>query len=229
MVTPHPPLSGPSSASLGTMTSSYTTSAKSLSPVAWMIGRRVMPGVSSGTRSAEMPRCAGASGSVRTRTMQCVAHMPIEVQTFVPFTTKWSSSSTARQRRPARSLPASGSLKPWHQTSSALRMRCRCSFCSGVPAAAMVGPTFFVPKTAMRRGARARPNSASQAIWSSTPRARPPISTGHAGADHPRAPSSRWNSTRPSHSSESPHRSRCFGTISSRTARSSRCGCIAGA
>ena len=137
-----------------------------------MIGRRVMPGVSSGTSSAEMPRCAGASGSVRTSTMQCVAHMPIDVHTLVPLTTKWSSSSTARQRRPARSLPASGSLKPWHHTSSALRMRCRCTFCSGVPAAAMVGPTFFVPNTAMRRGALARPNSASHAIWSSTPSAR---------------------------------------------------------
>ena len=144
-----------------------------------------------------MPRCAGASGSVRTSSMQCVAHMPIDVHTLVPFTTKWSSSSTARQRRPARSLPASGSLNPWHHTSSAVRMRCRCTFCSGVPAAAMVGPTFFVPNTAMRRGALARPNSASHAIWSSTPSARPPISTGHAGADQPRAPSSRWNSSRP--------------------------------
>ena len=84
---------------MGTITSSYTTSAKSLSPVAWMIGRRVMPGVSSGTSNAEIPRCAGASGSVRTRSMQCVAHMPIDVQTLVPFTTKWSSSSTAWQRR----------------------------------------------------------------------------------------------------------------------------------
>ena len=109
-----------------------------------------------------------------------MAHMPIDVQTLVPFTTKWSSSSTARQRRLARSLPASGSLNPWHHTSSALRMRSRCTFCSGVPAAAIVGPTFFVPNTAIRRGALARPNSASHAIWSSTPSALP------ADLDRPR-------------------------------------------
>ena len=147
----------------------------------------MIPGVSSGTSSAEIPRWAGASGSVRTRSMQCVAHRPIEVQILVPLTTKWSSCSSARQRSPARSLPASGSLKPWHQISSARRMRSRCTCCSGVPAAAMVGPTFLTPNTATRRGTRVWLNSASHAIWSSTPRPRPPISTGHAGALHPRA------------------------------------------
>ena len=114
-----------------------------------------------------------------------VAHMPIDVHSSVLLTTKWSSSSTAWQRRPARSLP-SGSLNPWHDTSSAVRMRWRCTFCVGVPAALMVGLMFFVPNTAMRRGALARPNSASHAIWSSTPSASPRRSTGHAGADQPR-------------------------------------------
>ena len=69
-----------------------------------------------------MPACLGAVGSVRTSSMQWDAHMPIDVHTFWPLTTKPSSVASARARRPARSLPASGSLKPWHQNSSPSRM-----------------------------------------------------------------------------------------------------------
>ncbi len=225
-MTRQPSFIGPSNDDTGTRTSSKCISAKSASRFACTIGRRVIPGRSSGTSSAEMPRCDGASGSVRTSSMQWLAQSPIDVQTLVPLTTKSSPSSSARQRSPARSLPASGSLKPWHHTSSALRMRPRCACCSGVPAAAMVGPTLLVPNTATRRGALARRNSLSQSIWSSTLSPRPPISTGHAGALHPCAPSSRWNSTRPSHSSASPQRSRWRGTISASTARSSSFGRI---
>ena len=44
----------------------------------------------------------------------------------------------------------------------------------------------------------------------------------------PRAPNSRWNSTKPSHSSVSPQRSRWRGTISASTSRSSSFGRIGG-
>ena len=41
----------------------------------------------------------------------------------------------------ARSEPAAGSEKPWHQTSSPRRMRGMWrAFCSGVPSAMIVGP-----------------------------------------------------------------------------------------
>jgi hypothetical protein len=43
-----------------------------------------------------------------------------EVQTFWPLTTQSSPSLTARVLSAARSLPASGSEKPWHQISSAV-------------------------------------------------------------------------------------------------------------
>ena len=59
-----------------------------------------------------MPLCFGASGSVRTKVRMTSAWWAPEVHTFWPLTTKWSPSSTARVRRPARSLPAPGSLMP---------------------------------------------------------------------------------------------------------------------
>src|ERR1700751_541976 len=76
------------------------------------------------------------------------------VHTFCPVTTHSSPSRLARARPPAsldrapressgftarvltlaRSEPASGSEKPWHQISSAVRIRGRQrSFCAGVP------------------------------------------------------------------------------------------------
>jgi len=44
------------------------------------------------------------------------------VHTFCPVIRQASPSCSARVFNDARSLPASGSLKPWHQTSSAVRM-----------------------------------------------------------------------------------------------------------
>ncbi len=43
-------------------------------------------------------------------------------QTFWPLTTKWSPLSSTRVRAAARSEPAPGSEKPWHQISSADRI-----------------------------------------------------------------------------------------------------------
>ena len=66
-----------------------------------------------------MPRCLGPPSSVRASTPHQRANCPQETHVFWPLTTKWSSCSTARVRSDARSEPASGSEKPWHQISSA--------------------------------------------------------------------------------------------------------------
>ena len=65
-----------------------------------------------------MPRCLGASRSVRASRMPHSARWAAEVHTFWPVTTHSSPSSTARVVMLARSEPASGSLKSWHHTSS---------------------------------------------------------------------------------------------------------------
>ena len=54
--------------------------------------------------------------------MQKSAMCANDDQTFWPLTRKWSPWSSIRVRAAARSLPASGSEKPWHQISSALRI-----------------------------------------------------------------------------------------------------------
>ena len=54
--------------------------------------------------------------------MQWSAIWANDDHTFWPFTRKWSPRSSIRVRTAARSLPASGSEKPWHQISSALRI-----------------------------------------------------------------------------------------------------------
>ncbi len=71
------------------------------------------------------PLCLGASGSVRATSMHHLAYWAALVHTFCPVTTQWSPSLTARVLRLARSEPASGSEKPWHQISSAVRIGVR--------------------------------------------------------------------------------------------------------
>src|SRR5215207_6153700 len=75
------------------------------------------------------------------------------VQTFWPVTTQPSPSLTARVLSAARSEPASGSEKPWHQISSAERIGARKrSFCSSVPQTISVGPPSSSPRTFARSG-----------------------------------------------------------------------------
>src|SRR3970040_297875 len=80
------------------------------------------------------------------------------VQTFWPLMTYQSPSRTARVWRLAMSLPASGSEKPWHQSSSALRILPRCrALCAGVPWVMSVGPSMEMPpRVAGRRRVGAR-------------------------------------------------------------------------
>ncbi len=89
-----------------------------------------------------MPRCLGASGSVRASRIPKSAVSALDVQTFWPSTTNWSPSRRARVCSPARSLPAPGSLKSWHHVSSPRSMAGRNRWrCSSVPRSRIAGPT----------------------------------------------------------------------------------------
>ena len=63
------------------------TSLNAWAPVMSMIGRTSIPGVSMGQMKYEMPRCLGASGSVRAMRMPSLATWPKDVQIFCPLTT----------------------------------------------------------------------------------------------------------------------------------------------
>ena len=66
----------------------------------------------------------------------------MDVQTFWPLTRQPPSTFSARVRRPARSEPAPGSLKSWHQTRSPRRLGgTKRSSCSGLPCSMRVGTT----------------------------------------------------------------------------------------
>ena len=106
-----------------------------------------------------MPRWRSASGSVRNSPNRWVQNAPRVVHVFCPVTRQppASSSRTARLLMPARSLPASGSLQPWHHRSSAAAMRGRMrSCCSGVPNSKTVGASRKMPFWVTRWGAPAR-------------------------------------------------------------------------
>ena len=122
MATPQPPFSGPITLAAGTRRSSRKTSLNSAPPVACFSGRTSMPGLRMSTAKKVMPRCLGASQSVRARSMPQSATWADEVQTFWPLTTYSSPSRSALVRSPARSEPALGSLKSWHHTWSPRRI-----------------------------------------------------------------------------------------------------------
>ena len=145
---------------MGTTTLSRKSSQNSAWPVIWVIGRTSTPGERMSTSSIEMPRCLGPVSSVRASTPHQRAYCPHETHVFWPETTKWSSCSTARVRREARSEPASGSLNPWHQISSAERIdgmwRRRCS---SLPKRSSEGPSTSSPTTLTNSGAPAAASS----------------------------------------------------------------------
>ena len=87
-----------------------------------------------------------ASGSVRASRIPQSATSAPEVHTFCPVTTHSSPSRTPRVRREARSLPASGSLKSWHQSSSPFSIGARKrSRWGSVPWRRIVGPAMPMP------------------------------------------------------------------------------------
>ena len=113
--------SSPTTSVIGTRTSVRNTSLKCAAPLIWRSGRTSTPGDRMSSSRYEMPRCFGASGSVRTSRIARSACRAPDVHTFWPFTTSSSPSRSALVRSAARSEPASGSLNSWHQTSSPRR------------------------------------------------------------------------------------------------------------
>ena len=90
-----------------------------------------MPGVDMSTSTNVMPRCFGASGSVRTRRNPQSHNWAALFHTFCPVTMNSSPSRRARVPSEARSEPEPGSLNSWQNVSSAERSFGRYSrFCS---------------------------------------------------------------------------------------------------
>ena len=108
-------------------------------PYAVTISRASTPGVSSGTNSIDSPRCAGASGSVRSRSMH--HGRPHALRSSRSSGRRCGTPGRQARRRARRACgcprgrcPRSGSLKPWHQRTSHDSSPGRCSrFCSSVP------------------------------------------------------------------------------------------------
>ena len=121
----------PTIMSAGVRAPSKNTSQKWSPPVISTSGRTSMPGWSIGRSRKEMPLCFGPAVSVRQSAKIQSANCAWLVQTFWPSTTHSSPSRRARVETDARSLPAPGSLKPWHQYSSPRRIggrnRARCA------------------------------------------------------------------------------------------------------
>ncbi len=108
-----------------------------------------------------------------------------------------SPSSSARVLSEARSLPASGSLNPWHQAIVPLRMPgMNCCFCSSVAHWRMVGPTSVSPKKSARKGASARANSSLRTTDSMRLSPLPPYSLGQDAQIQPPAKSFSVHSAR---------------------------------
>src|SRR5829696_6388372 len=108
--------------------------------------------------------------------------------TFWPLMTHSSPSRTARAERPARSEPALGSLKSWHQASSPVNMGLSSrSFASSSPKVTTVGPAIVRPKKCRvpMGGAPAVRSRDSTARWCDGGSPRPPL------------PSGKWTHARP--------------------------------
>ena len=117
----------------------------------------------------------GASWFVRASSMHHLDWCAYVVHTFWPVTMYSSPLSTAFVFSEARSLPDSGSEKPWHQISSADRIGVRKrSFCSSVPCAITVGPPIVSPSTLAICGARARATSSKKIACSMCVAPAPP-------------------------------------------------------
>ena len=141
-----------------------------------------------------IPLWASASGSVRARRMPYCATWASVVHTFWPFTTNSSPSRSARVVSDARSLPAPGSLKSWHQisvpSSSPGRYR---ACCSSVPATISVGAAQPIPIGFIGRGASTARSSSSITSCSIADAPRP-HGRGQCGATYPASASRRVKS-----------------------------------
>ena len=151
----------------------------------------------------------GASWFVRASSMHHFDLCAYVVHTFWPVTMYSSPFRTARVFNEARSDPDSGSEKPWHHISSALRIGARKrSFCSSVPWAITVGPPIVSPSTLTICGARARAISSKKIACSIWVAPAPPYSVGQVRPAQPRSLTLRCQSRRKANDSSSPSGSR---------------------
>ena len=136
----------PTRFSRGTRASSKKTSPNSLSPVICRSGRTVTPGR---VELAEDERDAAVAvlriGAARGRRSSPPTGRRWS-RSSGRSATKWSPSSTALVLSEARSLPAPGSLKPWHQISSPASIGgMKRRRCSSLPWWMSAGPSSPMP------------------------------------------------------------------------------------
>ena len=166
------------------------TSLNSASPVIWRRGRTSTPGACMSTMKYVRPLCFGSSGSVRATSMPRSARWASVFQTFWPLTTHSSPSRTARVARPARSEPAPGSEKSWHQISSPVNIgRSARRRRSSRPCVATVGPASESPKKSVPLGAFAPASRSLRSTCRCTigGRFRPPKPSGKCTHARPRS------------------------------------------
>ena len=147
----------------------------SASPVICTSGRMSTPGASMSTTSSDSPRGPEVPASVRARHSPQRANWAYDVHTFWPETCHPPSVASARVDSPDRSDPAPGSLKSWHQISSALAIgRSQRAHCSSVPCASRVGPARLMPTRLTSWGAPLRAYSVLKIATSTGDAPRPP-------------------------------------------------------
>ena len=141
MATCQPLPSPPRTSSTGQSASVKNTSPNSLAPVICLSGRASTPSWCMSTSSIEMPACRLPSdGPVRAIVKILSPCMALVVQIFWPLTTYVSPWRSAFICSAARSEPAPGSEKPWHQMTSLCSSGLMIDrFCSSVPSAMTVG------------------------------------------------------------------------------------------
>ncbi len=174
----HPSPTAPTTFSSGTTASLKKISLNSESPVAWRSGRTSTPGcfMSQMKYVRLWWRC---SPPVLATSMHHLARCANEVHTFWPLIVQPPSPCTAEVVSAARSLPAFGSLNPWHHTSSPVRMGPRKrARCSSVPWVMITGPPMTSPRMLAGGGALARTISSLKMACSMSVAPRPPCSRG---------------------------------------------------
>ena len=107
-----PALSSPTRFSFGTSTLSKNVSQNGDLPLINVIGLVETPGFSISISKKLIPLCFGSFGPVLTRAKIQSALSAYDVQTFCPFTKKWSPISSALVARLAKSDPEPGSEYP---------------------------------------------------------------------------------------------------------------------
>ena len=125
-----------------------------------------------------MPLCFGAAGSVRASNAPQSARCAEEVHTFWPLIRHPPSTRVALVLSDARSDPAPGSEKSWHQPISPRSVgSANCLRCSSDPAASTVGRIHCaIPSDGRTRNGRLSNSSSMMSCWAGdgvqTPRRR---------------------------------------------------------